>query len=111
MRRSPRKSVLISALFIHVGFMGMTSTSQSLAQQDQSHEFGKLRGLFNYDRGSALNLKESGLERRGEIVIRDIVFTPIPGGKEVKAFLVSPSRAGPHAGILWVHWLGEEKSD
>ena len=89
----------------------MLGSSQGFGQQDQPHDFGKLRGLFNYDKGAPLNLKESGLERRGEIVIRDVVFTSIPGGKDVKAYLVSPSNAGPHAGILWVHWLGEEKSD
>lgn len=111
MRRSHMKSMSVTVLFIHLGLIGMAGTSQCFAQQDQSAEFQKLRGLFGYDKGANLNLSESGSERRGGIIIRDIVFTPVPSGKDVKAYLVSPSGAGPHAGILWAHWLGEEKSN
>ena len=105
------KSMSVTVLFIHLGLIGMLEPSQSFAQQDQSTEFQKLRGLFGYDKGADLNLRESGSERRGEITIRDIAFTAIPSGKDVKAYLVSPSGAGPLAGILWVHWLGEKKSN
>lgn len=83
------KSFLASILIL-LGVATMAGPSESFAQQDQSHEFGKLCGLFHYDKGAALNLKESGSERRGEVVICDIAFTPIRGGKDVKAYLVSP---------------------
>ncbi len=62
--------------------------------------------IFNYDRSAPLNVQETGRETRGAALVRDITFTP--AGKPVKAYLVSPaSGTGPHAAILYVHWLGE----
>jgi dienelactone hydrolase len=62
--------------------------------------------IFNYDRSAPLNVQEIGRETRGTALVRDITFTP--AGKPVKAYLVSPAnRTGPHAAILYAHWLGE----
>jgi dienelactone hydrolase len=62
--------------------------------------------LFAYDRAAPLNVVEAGREARGPGVIRDITFTP--AGRPVKAYLVTPAAGeGPHAAILYVHWLGE----
>jgi pimeloyl-ACP methyl ester carboxylesterase len=61
---------------------------------------------FAYDRAAPLQVNEVGQEIRGEAVIRDITFVPVD--KPVKAFLVTPREAkGPHAAILYLHWLGE----
>ena len=66
--------------------------------------------LFRYNANAPLSIKEVSSEQRGDIAIRDITFSPRPG-REVKAYLVVPQGNGPFAGILWVHWLGEAKSN
>src|SRR5690349_5932343 len=61
-------------------------------------------GPFDYDQNAPLDLKEIGVEKRGNVTVRDITFV---GTKEpVTAYLVTPAGAGPHAAILYVHWFG-----
>ena len=67
--------------------------------------------LFAYNQNSPLSVKEVSAENRGDVTVRDITFVPRPGGREVKAYVVVPAGNGPFAGMLWVHWLGEEKSN
>ena len=65
--------------------------------------------LFAYDKSASLNVQEAGRETRGAALVRDLTFTP--ADKPVKAFLVSPANGeGPHAAILYVHWLGDPKT-
>lgn len=65
--------------------------------------------LFAYDKAAPLNVQEAGRETRGPALVRDLTFAP--AGQPVKAYLVSPaSGAGPHAAILYVHWLGDPKT-
>ena len=66
--------------------------------------------LFRYNDRSPVSVKEVSSEQRGDVTVRDITFSPGPG-RETKAYLVVPKGNGPFAGILWVHWLGEEKSN
>lgn len=66
--------------------------------------------LFRYDDNSPVTVNEVSSEQRANVNVRDITFSPVPG-REIKAYLVVPKGNGPFAGILWVHWLGEEKSD
>ena len=66
--------------------------------------------LFRYKADSPITVKEVSSEQRGDVTVRDITFSPGPG-RETKAYLVVPNGNGPFAGILWVHWLGEEKSN
>lgn len=64
-------------------------------------------GLFHYDKSAPLDLREVGTETRGTATVRDITFA-VPGAQDpVKAYLVAPTTAGPHAAILYVHWFGE----
>ena len=67
--------------------------------------------LFRYNRNSPVAVKEISAEKRNDVTVRDITFPAGPGAREVKAYLVVPAGNGPFAGILWVHWLGEEKSN
>jgi cephalosporin-C deacetylase-like acetyl esterase len=67
--------------------------------------------LFRYHNNSKVSLKEISSEKRGDVTVRDITFSAGPSGREVKAYLVVPAGNGPFAGILWAHWLGEEKSN
>lgn len=62
--------------------------------------------IFAYDRAAPFNVTEVGRETREGAVVRDLTFTP--AGSPVKAYLVSPAAVpGPHAAVLYVHWLGE----
>jgi dienelactone hydrolase len=65
--------------------------------------------LFAYDRAAPLNVQEGGRETRGAALVRDLTFSP--DGQPVKAYLVTPAvGSGPHAAILYVHWLGDPKT-
>ena len=62
--------------------------------------------LFAYDKAAPLQVTEVGRETRGPALVRDLTFVPVD--QPVKAYLVSPAGGtGPHAAILYVHWLGE----
>jgi dienelactone hydrolase len=64
--------------------------------------------LFAYDKSAPLNLQEVGKEQRGVATIHDLTFvgTKTP----IKTYLVTPAVPGPHAAILYVHWLGEPET-
>lgn len=65
-------------------------------------------GPFDYDKNAPLDLREVGVEKRGDVTVRDITFV---GTKDpIKAYLVSPAGSGPHAAILYVHWFGDPKT-
>jgi len=46
--------------------------------------------------------------RRGA-TIEDVVLDP--GGEAIEAFVVAPATGQPRAGILFLHWLGEHRSN
>ncbi len=82
-----------------------------LATHAQSgNEASARTALFRYKNEAPLNVTEVSLEQRGDVSIRDITFSPEPG-RTTKAYLVVPKGNGPFAGVLWVHWLGEDKSN
>jgi len=83
----------------------------SLTTHAQSaSEVAARTALFRYNDNSPVTVKEVSSEQRGDVTLRDITFSPGPG-REIKAYLVVPRGNGPFAGILWVHWLGDEKSN
>lgn len=61
--------------------------------------------LFRYDNSVPLSVKETGVEKQGDITVSDITFQG--ASSPVKAYLVTPPGSGPFAGVLFVHWLGE----
>ena len=61
--------------------------------------------LFNYAKSAPLDVHETGMEQRGAATVRDLSFRS--DGERINAYLVAPTAAGPHAAILYVHWLGE----
>jgi len=93
----------ISVLFLLLVFT-LTTHAQS------ANEVSARTALFRYNDRSPVTVKEVSSEQRGDVTVRDVTFSPEPG-REVKAYLVVPKGSGPFAGILWVHWLGEEKSN
>src|ERR1700752_726977 len=82
----------------------LTTHAQSTA------EVAARTSLFRYNAASPVTVTEVSSEQRGDVTVRDITFSPGPG-RQVKGYLVVPKGNGPFAGILWVHWLGEEKSN
>lgn len=94
------KTLVLLLLFT----FALTTRAQS-ANEDAAR-----KALFRYNDAVPVTVKEVSSEQRGDVTVRDVTFSPSPG-REVKAYLVVPKGDGPFAGILWVHWLGEEKSN
>jgi len=82
-----------------------------IAAGQAADDFGSKAAIFQYDKNASLNVKEILSEQRGDVTVRDITFAGAPGKPDVKAYLVVPNSKGPFAGVLWVHWLGAEKSN
>ena len=64
---------------------------------------------FDYDQKAPLDLKESGVEQRGDVAIHDISFASPKGGR-VPAYLVVPKGNGPFAAVIWGHWYWENSA-
>ena len=58
---------------------------------------------FDYDQKAPLNIKQIGVERRGNATIYDITYDS-PKGGAVPAYLVVPKGRGPFAAVIWGHW-------
>jgi dienelactone hydrolase len=61
---------------------------------------------FDFDQKASLDLKESGVEHRGDIAIHDLSYVSPKGGR-VPAYLVVPKGNGPFAAVIWGHWYME----
>ena len=80
------------------------------AHAQSTTEVAGRTAIFRYNNNSPVTIREVSSEQRGDVTVRDITLSPGPG-REIKAYLVVPKGNGPFAGILWAHWLGEEKSN
>jgi dienelactone hydrolase len=58
---------------------------------------------FDYDQKAPLDIKEVGVEHRGDVAIHDISYASPKGGR-VPAYLVVPGGKGPFAAVIWGHW-------
>lgn len=92
---------LVFFLFLVFSFTTHAQSATELAARN---------AMFRYNDRSPVTVNEISSERRGDVTVRDITFSPGPG-RTIKAYMVVPPGNGPFAGILWVHWLGEEKSN
>jgi dienelactone hydrolase len=97
------------ALMKTLGFFLLLAFSLTTHAQSATDAAART-ALFRYNDNSPVTVKEVSSEQRGNVTVRDVTFSPGPG-QEIKAYLVVPGGNGPFAGILWVHWLGEEKSN
>jgi dienelactone hydrolase len=93
-------------LLLFLLFLALSLTAHAQSATNVSDR----AALFRYNDRAPVKIKEVSSELRGDVTVRDITFSPSPG-RETKAYLVVPKGDGPFAGILWVHWLGEEKSN
>jgi len=58
---------------------------------------------FDYDRNAPLDVKEVGVEHRGNATVHDISYASPKDGR-VPAYLVVPNGKGPFAATIWGHW-------
>lgn len=109
---------MISALPL-VFALSLAATDAGVGSPEEPHAFPPQRiepgvsalpaSAFAFDEKQPFALETVGTERRGKVTVSDLRFAS--GPREVKAFLVEPEGKGPFAAVLYVHWLGEEKSD
>lgn len=71
-----------------------------LAPSNQSFE--ERVSPFTYDQTLPLNVKESGVEYKGDVSIHDVSYAS-PGHGRIKAYWVMPPGKGPFAGLIFVH--------
>jgi dienelactone hydrolase len=70
-------------------------------------------GLFTYDAGADLGVQVVGTRPAGAATVTDLTFVAQPARptERVAAYVVAPARGGTgHAGVVWVHWLGDPKT-
>ena len=89
--------ILLSLLGLAAPGLAQNATPAAAATADVT--------LFKYDATAPLDVQEIGVEPRGGAAVHDISF--VADGERIKAYLVAPTAPGPHAAVLWVHWLGE----
>jgi dienelactone hydrolase len=58
---------------------------------------------FDYDSKAPLDIREAGVEHRGNVAIHDISYASPKGGR-VPAYVVVPEGKRPFAAVLWGHW-------
>ncbi len=58
---------------------------------------------FDYDQKAPLDIREAGVEQRGDVSVHDLSYASPKGGR-VPAYLVVPKGKGPFAAVLWGHW-------
>jgi hypothetical protein len=79
------------------------------AQQEPSAEsaapsYPDLLPHFTYDIKSGLDLRETDVQKRGDIRMIELNYAGADGDR-VPAYMLIPSGKGPFAGIVWGHWL------
>ncbi len=68
--------------------------------------------LFGYDRNAPFDVKEISATESNGVMVKDIEYAGYNSRHpRIKAYLVKPQGAGPFAGVLFFHWLGNAKSD
>lgn len=76
-----------------------------LASSVSAQDASMLRN-FDYDQKAPLDVREIGVEQRGDVAIHDISYAS-PKGGQVPAYLIVPNGKGPFAAIIWAHWYQE----
>lgn len=73
---------------------------------------GISKTVFAYDSSIPSDLREKSADNRQGVTIRDLDYAAYePRHGRIQAYLVEPEGAGPFAGVLFFHWLGEPNGD
>ncbi len=90
----------------------LLSFSSVFAQTPTTPSMDELTALFDYDASLPLDLQEVGVTDHDGVAVHDITFTStVEGDAPVSAYLVVPPGDGAFAGVLFVNWLGEVRSN
>jgi cephalosporin-C deacetylase-like acetyl esterase len=71
--------------------------------------FRELARMFDYDQRAPLDVKEHSVEEREGAKVYDITYASPQGGR-VTAYLVAPASKGRHAGIIFAHPGGGDRT-
>lgn len=72
----------------------------------------KTAKLFDYERRAPFELSETFTRKQGGVIVRDVSYASYAHRHgRIKAYIVKPDSGGPHAGVVFFHWLGRFKSD
>jgi cephalosporin-C deacetylase-like acetyl esterase len=85
----------MSRIVIVIFFLTSTLFAQNVDAELLRH--------FDYNQKSPLEIKEAGVEQRGDVAVHDISYASPKGGR-VPAYLVVPKGKGPFASVIWGHW-------
>ncbi|HEY1527674.1 MAG TPA: hypothetical protein VGH51_15680 [Candidatus Angelobacter sp.] len=85
------------------------STTAAPAQPGTAEEYPKpsypdLLPRFDYDSKSGLDMRETDVQKRGNIRLIELNYSGANGDR-VPAYLLIPPGNGPFPAILWGHWL------
>ena len=69
----------------------------------QTPSIDELRRTFDYDQNGPLDVREVGVINRNGVRIHDITYASPKSGR-ITAYLVTPTRAGRFAGVVFGHW-------
>ncbi|MGE5645152.1 MAG: alpha/beta hydrolase family protein [Acidobacteriota bacterium] len=76
----------------------------ALAARADEVRFADLLREFSYDVSAPFDVRETEVENRGGVVIRDMTYASPRGGR-VPAYVVVPPGKGPFAAVLYGHWM------
>jgi dienelactone hydrolase len=77
---------------------------QTQPAQSAKPDYPDLISHYEYDTKSGLDLRETNVEKRGDVRMIELNYAGASGDR-VPAYLLIPSGKGPFAGIVWAHWL------
>jgi hypothetical protein len=85
------------------------SPAAQTAQQEKTGEPAKLSypdllPRFDYDSRAGLEMRETDVQKRGNIRLIELNYAGA-GGERVPAYLLIPPGGGPYPAIIWGHWL------
>jgi dienelactone hydrolase len=83
---------------------GAEPARQGQPVQSAKPDYPDLISHYEYDIKSGLDLRETNVEKRGDVRMIELNYAGASGDR-VPAYLLIPSGKGPFAGIIWAHWL------
>ena len=61
---------------------------------------------FEYSRDKPIDLRETGVREQDGVMLRDITYASLDGGRNAATIISRKSTTGPRPAVLFVHWYG-----
>jgi hypothetical protein len=81
-----------------------TPTQTENAGEPAKLSYPDLLPRFDYDSRAGLEMRETDVQKRGNIRLIELNYSG-GGGERVPAYLLIPPGSGPYPAIIWGHWL------